>query len=98
MREEDADCGAVPKQAAFNRAEVRSIVHTHTSYHGVLAPNAPWRAAVVARARPEEPSGAIPSVDEPLETGARRCARPKYRAWADLMRRVFVSPDGIVPA
>jgi hypothetical protein len=23
---------------------------THTGYHGVLAPNAPWRPAVVARA------------------------------------------------
>ena len=63
-------------------------------YHGVLAPNARWRRAVVPPAGAEN-GGA------PLATAARAAApvsevaapprreRPKYRAWADLMRRAF---------
>jgi len=62
-------------------------------YHGVLAPNAPWRPEVVARAEPEasavEPCPPAPAADgQPAEAKAHR-ARPKYRAWADLMRRAF---------
>jgi hypothetical protein len=62
-------------------------------YHGVLAPNAPWRREVVARAEPEEDtldSGppATPA-DEEHEDAQPQRARPKYRAWADLMRRAF---------
>ena len=66
-------------------------------YHGVLAPNAPWRHAAVPRdterATTETPaavSGA-PAEDEPLRGVGRRRprVRPKYRAWAELMRRAF---------
>ena len=59
-------------------------------YHGVLAPNAPWRRAVVARAEPE--AGTVPSpppADDTRDDATHRRARPKYRAWADLMRRAF---------
>ena len=66
----------------------------HTGYHGVLAPNAPWRGAVVGRAEPEasavEPCAALPvDEDRAEEEATRQRARPKYRAWADLMRRTF---------
>ncbi len=62
-------------------------------YHGVLAPNAPWRREVVARAEPETDAVdairlAAPADDEHEDTERHR-ARPKYRAWADLMRRTF---------
>jgi hypothetical protein len=61
--------------------------------HGLLAPNAPWRAEVVARAENEatavESPSPLPSVDVPPEDPKTRCPRPKYRAWADLMRRCF---------
>jgi hypothetical protein len=54
-------------------------------YHGVLAPNAPWRTAVVARPVTDEaPAVAAPSPDAP-----RPRVRPKYRTWAELMRRAF---------
>lgn len=62
-------------------------------YHGVLAPNAPWRREVVARAEPE--AGAVdscPPATPPNDEAAAAnpgCTRPKYRAWADLMRRAF---------
>jgi len=72
-------------------------------YHGVLAPNAPWRRAVVPPRVAETDSSAIDShtsggVDPPAaatrseESGCpapRR--RPKYRTWADLMRRTFAA-------
>jgi hypothetical protein len=62
-------------------------------YHGVLAPNAPWRPAVVARAEPEagavEPCPSPTPADDKREDATGRRARPKYRAWADLMRRAF---------
>jgi len=62
-------------------------------YHGVLAPNAPWRREVVARAEPEpsavEPCPPAPAADEQPEEGTPHRVRPKYRAWADLMRRAF---------
>jgi len=62
-------------------------------YHGVLAPNAPWRRAVVTRAEPEattvEPCPAPTPADNQHEDATARRERPKYRAWADLMRRAF---------
>ena len=62
-------------------------------YHGVLAPNAPWRREVVARAEPEasavEPCPRSPPADEERAEAKPDRARPKYRAWADLMRRAF---------
>jgi hypothetical protein len=62
-------------------------------YHGVLAPNAPWRREVVVRAEPEastvEPgTPSMPAGDRREDAKADR-ARPKYRVWADLMRRAF---------
>jgi hypothetical protein len=63
-------------------------------YHGVLAPNAPWRRAVVARS--EEGGGAPPAdgacgARGPTAIPMEPRARPVYRAWADLMRRAFES-------
>ena len=59
----------------------------------MLAPNAPWRRAVVARAEPEagtvEPCPSPTPGDDQREDATGRRARPKYRAWADLMRRAF---------
>jgi len=57
-------------------------------YHGVLAPNAPWRRAVVPPAG-EEAGGAPLATDASEVAAPRRRERPKYRAWADLMRRAF---------
>jgi hypothetical protein len=62
-------------------------------YHGVLAPNAPWRREVVARAEPEADARescppSTPAAEEHEDAPPHR-ARPKYRAWADLMRRAF---------
>ena len=58
-------------------------------YHGVLAPNAGWRARVVAYG--------VPPVEAPVAPGASAnadddpAAPPNSRhwAWADLMRRAF---------
>jgi len=62
-------------------------------YHGVLAPNAPWRRAVVARTEPEagpvEPCPSPTPADDQREDATGPRARPKYRAWAELMRRAF---------
>jgi len=62
----------------------------------VLAPNAPWRRAVVARAEPEtatvEPCPSPTPADDQREDATGRRARPKYRAWADLMRRALTGP------
>jgi len=72
-------------------------------YHGVLAPNAPWRRAVVPpRLADPAPrtSGGRPSGDtDPMGAGAppdpsgppASRSRPKYRTWADLMRRTFAA-------
>jgi len=63
-------------------------------YHGV-APNAPWRRAVVARngGMAERAATAFAPVvpdDSTPGVGARRPRiRPRYRAWAELMRRAF---------
>ena len=66
-------------------------------YHGVLAPNAPWRRIVVARE--EDSSGAAciaagpPTAannDMAMSPDARqRRTRPRYRTWAELMQRAF---------
>jgi hypothetical protein len=62
-------------------------------YHGVLAPNAPWRRAVVARAEPEASTVETCSPSVPAEARGEDAktdrARPKCRTWADLMRRAF---------
>jgi hypothetical protein len=65
-------------------------------YHGVLAPNAPWRRAVVARDEEESTgaaagAGACSTPAGTLEVNGTEPgrARPQYRAWADLMRRAF---------
>ncbi len=66
-------------------------------YHGVLAPNARWRSAVVPplpmEELPMEELGGAASSPEPVlaVSGQRRRERPKYRAWADLMRRAFAA-------
>jgi len=63
-------------------------------YHGVLAPNAPWRRAVVARTEGEsaapESASAAPAIAPPTATDGRRPRlRPRYRSWAELMRHAF---------
>jgi hypothetical protein len=62
-------------------------------YHGVLAPNAPWRAAVVPAcdARGDSPAALAGSAGTPAPgPSPARCARrPRYRSWAELMRRAF---------
>ena len=67
-------------------------------YHGVLAPRAAWRSAVVRRTTSEEgdraESTAAPGAPRsPLETPAEtlEMARDptRNRLWADLMRRTF---------
>jgi hypothetical protein len=62
-------------------------------YHGVLAPNAPWRREVVARAEPEataaESCAPAPPADKEAAEAKSARRRPKYRAWSDLMRRAF---------
>jgi hypothetical protein len=62
-------------------------------YHGVLAPNAPWRRAVVARGGEETTPDACPhptpAAGPVADDALRGRARPKYRAWAELMRRAF---------
>jgi hypothetical protein len=63
-------------------------------YHGILAPNAPWRPAVVPRAAEAAATsntagGAVPVPTEPTPIGGARRprVRPRYRSWAELMRR-----------
>jgi hypothetical protein len=64
-------------------------------YHGVLAPNASWRRAIVSAAEEEENGGvplasAASALAPAADTAAPRGReRPRYRAWADLMRRAF---------
>jgi hypothetical protein len=58
------------------------------TYHGVLAPNAAWRASVVPRAEPGSPPSRKRCPKTPLSTTS-----PKERAWrytwAELLKRVF---------
>ena len=56
---------------------------THTGYHGVLAPNAAWRAAVVPPAAADDD---LPPDEE--HAGPPHC-RCRHIAWATLLRRVF---------
>jgi len=58
-------------------------------YHGVLAPHARWHARVVALGAP---AGDVPvAASSPVSAGDDVTApvRPRYWAWADLMRRAF---------
>ena len=65
--------------------------------HGVLAPHARWRGLVVAYGRADSATSPVPpSGDTPREDAhcgaplaATAPARPRYRAWAELMRRAF---------
>jgi hypothetical protein len=59
-------------------------------YYGLLAPRAPWRAAVVASAGSEWSAAAAavyPVADEGHDSAGRR--RPRGYVWAELMRRTF---------
>ena len=59
-------------------------------YHGVLAPNARWRAEVVAYGRPEGETATGAQETMGRTEGERRGAgKPRYRRWAALMRRAF---------
>jgi len=55
-------------------------------YHGVLAPNAPWRREVVARAEPEpravDPSPRMPANEQPEEGTPPRRRPTKLGGWA----------------
>jgi hypothetical protein len=70
-------------------------------YHGVLAPNAPWRREVVARAESEgstvEPGTPSTPADDQREAAMADRARPRYRAWAELMRRAFEADVLVCP-
>ena len=57
-------------------------------YHGVLAPNAGWRARVVSYGAPpgEAPVAASVSANVNADPAA---LKPRHWAWADLMRRAF---------
>ena len=57
-------------------------------YHGVLAPNAAWRARVVSYGAPpgEAPVAASVSANVNVDPAA---LKPRHWAWADLMRRAF---------
>jgi len=72
------------------RPRINLVLH-----HGVLAPNAPWRREVVARAEPEvgmlDSFPASAPADDPSKDANADSARPRYRAWADLMRRAFAA-------
>jgi hypothetical protein len=58
-------------------------------YYGLLAPRAPWRAAVVASAGSEwsDASAVRPVANEGNDSAGRR--RPRGYLWAELMRRTF---------
>lgn len=64
--------------AIIPRPQVNLVI-----YHGVLAPNAKWRGRVVAYKRPPE------ALEKKDDNAAARKPRPRYYAWADLMRRTF---------
>lgn len=64
-------------------------------YHGVLAPRAAWRSAIVPR--PVSADGGVACSHEPTDTTGRHPAetpnaegrRARGRVWADLMQRTF---------
>jgi hypothetical protein len=51
-------------------------------YHGVLAPNAKWRAEVVRFTRERTPHD-----EEVPSAGSDKASGPNNRSWAELMRR-----------
>jgi len=58
-------------------------------YHGVLAPHAGWRPAVVAYGRLGDPATAPPEPMGKAEAERGGAARSRYWTWAALMRRAF---------
>jgi hypothetical protein len=59
-------------------------------YHGVLAPHARWRPAVVAYGRPEGAAATAPhETVGRVEAERFGAARVRYWMWAALMRRAF---------
>ena len=59
-------------------------------YHGVLAPHARWRPAVVAYGRPEHYAATGPPEPMGRADGKRQgAATSRYWTWAALMRRAF---------
>jgi hypothetical protein len=63
-------------------------------YHGVLAPNAPWRRAVVAHPVGEseaiQDAASLTTSDTVVVDVTKRLRmRPRHRTWAELMRRAF---------
>ena len=74
------------KLAAFTRRPAINLI----LYHGVIAPHARWRPAVVAFGRSEGDAATAPY--EPMgwaETERGGAARSRYWTWAALMRRAF---------
>lgn len=73
-------------------------MHRHR-YHGVLAPHAKLRAAVVAIGRPDiEGPDAEPTGPDPVQTGSgalepSRPANPVRIRWAVLLARIY----GVLP-
>ena len=73
-------------------------LHRHR-YHGVLAPNAKLRAAVIAIGRPDvdasedEATAPIPPLDAMRDNGPARAANPARIRWAVLLARVY----GVLP-
>jgi len=62
-------------------------LHRHR-YHGVLAPNAPLRAAVTALARAPAATQSHPASTEPLGSD-RRWRSPARYLWAMLIARIY---------
>jgi len=58
-------------------------------YHGVLAPHAGWRPAVVAYGRLGDAATAPPEPMGKAEAERGGAARSRYWTWAALMRRAF---------
>ncbi len=61
-------------------------------YHGVLAPHARWRSRAVAYEGPGVPVGkpaADTAAPDVPELHGETSGKPRYWAWADLMRRAF---------
>src|SRR5262252_9813850 len=58
-------------------------------YHGVLAPHADWRPAVVAYGRLGDAATAPPEPMGKAEAERGGAARSRYWTWAALMRRAF---------
>jgi hypothetical protein len=73
-------------------------LHRHR-YHGVLAPNAKLRAAVIAIGRPDvdasedEATAPGPALDAARDNGPARAANPARIRWAVLLARVY----GVLP-